>query len=242
MSHEKLEGIERLQNLDLDIDENVRALAQLPGRRAELDADVSKARAAADQERGRLADQERARRNISGALDQRREDLKKWEARLSQLKHPREFAARQREIEHAKKENLLAEEELKKLDAEGAEIKARLRQLESDLAAKESLLSTETDAIAAQEAELKGKAAAFEAQREELKARCDAELFKSYEAVRRRVKGKALVTSSHGLCAACRRKLPPQTINFLHAGAIQPCPGCTRLLYLPPPAVEGAPA
>ena len=235
---QKLEAIERLQNLDLDIDANTQALAALPARRTELEADVVKARTAADQERGRLADQERARRTVSQGLEQRREDLKKWEARLSQLKHEREFAARQREIEHAKKENLLAEEELKKLDGAAAEIKARLRTFEADLAAREATLASGIAAIDAEKAAFEAKASAYATQREELRSRADEALVKTYEAVRRRVKGKALVPTSLGNCAGCRRKLPPQTVNLLHAGAIQPCPGCARLLYMPPPAID----
>jgi predicted nucleic acid-binding Zn-ribbon protein len=235
---QKLEAIERLQNLDLEIDANAQALAGLPGRRAELEADVVKARNAADQERGRLADQERARRTVAQGLEQRREDLKKWEARLSLLKHEREFAARQREIEHAKKENLLAEEELKKLDAAAAEIKARLRTFEAELAAREAALASGAATLDADKAALEGKAAAYAAQREELRARADEALVKSYEAVRRKVKGKALVPLAMGNCAGCRRKLPAQLVNLLHAGAVLPCPGCARLVFIPPPAID----
>ncbi len=235
---QKLEAIERLQDLDLEIDANTQALAALPARRAELEAEVVKARAAADQERGRLADQERGRRAVAQELDQRREDLKKWESRLSQLKHEREFAARQREIEHAKKKNLLDEEELKKLDAATAEIKARLRGFETELAAREAALESGTAALDAENATLDGKGGGYAAQREELRARADEALVKSYEAVRRRVKGKAIVPIALGNCSGCRRKLPPQTVNLLHAGAIQPCPGCARLLFIPPPAID----
>lgn len=242
MSFEKIAGIERLQTIDLEIDETVRALAELPSKRQELESDVLKARAAADVERGRLADQERSRRTVATAYEQRSDDLKKWEARLSQLKHQREFAARQREIEHAKKENLLAEEELKRLDVIGSEIKGRLRAFETALAENEAQLTAGTLALTTTEAELKSRSTTLASQRETVRATVDPELVKSYEAVRRRVKGKALVPASNGLCAGCRRKLPPQTMNFLHAGAIQPCPGCARLLYLPPPAIESAPA
>lgn len=238
MSREKLAGIERLQNLDLEIDEVARELAELPQRRASGVGEVDKARLSADQERGRLADNERARRTVSQGLEQRREDLKKWESRLSQLKHQREFAARQREIENARKENLLAEEDLKRIDAEGAEIKARLRAREAELAAKEASLAADLATIDARAAELQGKAGAHQGQRDELKAKVDAELLKAYEAARKRVKGKGVVPLSGSVCSACRRKLPPQLVNLLHAGAIQPCPGCARLVYLPPPAID----
>jgi predicted nucleic acid-binding Zn-ribbon protein len=40
-----------------------------------------------------------------------------------------------------------------------------------------------------------------------------------------------------GACSGCQRRLPPQLALQIHGGAVEACPGCGRLLSVPPPAV-----
>lgn len=240
MSRDKLAAIERLQKIDLDIEELTKTTERFPARRAELEAEAGKARSGADVERGRLADNERARRGIQNVLDQEQDKVKKWEQRLPQLKHPREFAALQREVENAKKANIQAEEDLKRLEGEGVEVKAALRAKEAELAAKESVFARENKTMQSQESELREKIGKLAATVEELKAACDPVLLRAYHDIRRRRPGKALVPVLGGSCSACNRRQPPQLMNKLHAGSIEPCPSCSRLIYLPPtPAGQG---
>jgi predicted nucleic acid-binding Zn-ribbon protein len=233
MSTDTLAGLERLQQLDLESAQSLTALAELPTRRKTLIEAHATAQKAADQMRGRLADNERDQRATRQRLEEEREKVKKWESRLPQLKHPREFAALQREIEGAKKNNLQADEDLKRLDAEGAELKAQLRVREAEQASKEAELTSETAALDAEESRLTAAAAEFDGRRAELRAKVDPAMLKLYDTARRRAKGKLVVPMVRDNCTGCMRKLPASLANALFGGAIDVCPSCARILYNP---------
>ncbi len=236
----RLAALERLQAVDSELDGLAARAARFPAQRAALQAEVTKAQEEADQERGRLADNERARRTLSTQLEADRDKVKKWETRLPNLKHPREFAALQREVEGQKRTNLQSEEELKRLSQEAGEIKAALAAKEAEAAARQAALADETHGTASQEQELEEGIARLTRSREEAKTQVDPQLLKTYERIRQRKPGPALIPASGGSCSACHRRLPPQTMNRLYvAGAIEPCPSCQRLVYVPPEP-EGA--
>ena len=234
MPRNKLSALERLQSLDAELEELTKTASRFPAQRAQLEADAATARDAADQERGRLADNERAQRSVAGQLEAEEDKVRKWEGRLPSLKHPREFAALQREVETAKRMNLEAEELRQRLEAEGVEIKASLRVKEAELARRQAALAAVAANTKAQEAELAEKIAGLTTSRDEVKAAVDPALLKSYDTISRRRPGSALVPAAGGCCSGCHRKLPPQTMNRLYAaGTVEICPSCLRLVYVP---------
>lgn len=234
MSHEKLASLERLQDIDLEIEALTQEADLVPARLAELEAAAAQARQSADAQRGRLADNERARFHQENVLAEDKEKVKKWEQRLPQLKTPREFAALQREVENAKKANLAAEEELGRLRGEAEGIKATLREKEAEQAAREAALTRTMKDLSGGERELREKIETLAKRRAGAKAEVDVKLVASYETIRRRRPGKALVAVLNGSCSACHRKLSPQAANrLLVAGTLDTCPSCQRLVFTP---------
>ena len=239
MSREKLVALERLQAVDLQIEELTRQADAFPAKLAALEADVAKARAAAEIERGRLADNQRSRREAEATLADEKGKVKIWESRLPHLKHQREFAALEREITSAKKTNEAAEETLAALKVEGEPLRGLVNQKEAELAAREAALARESSGLQQSEGSLREKAAALNAKREQERAAVDPKLFSTYELVRKRRGGRVVVQAVNGICTGCHRKLPPHLYNAVLNGHIEACPACQRLLYPPPPPPEG---
>lgn len=234
MSREKLVALEKLQDLDLIIDDLVRQADAFPARKAELEGAFHAARAAADVARAKLADNERARRSVETQLSDEKEKVKKWEARLPQLKHPREFAALQREVEGAKRANAAAEEELNRLKAAAVELKAALDAKDQDAAARETELQAETGGLANQEAELRDRVASLKADRDSSAGVIDRAVLTKYESLRKRRPGRILVAVNGESCGGCHRKLLPLLVHKVIVGdSVEQCPSCLRLLYMP---------
>src|SRR5690242_16262581 len=90
LSREKLKALEELQKVDLKIRDLSAEAERHPARLRQIESEKTQARSALDTARGRLADNERARRQNEQLLQLEREKVRKWEARLNELKTPRE--------------------------------------------------------------------------------------------------------------------------------------------------------
>jgi predicted nucleic acid-binding Zn-ribbon protein len=232
LSREKLKALEALQQVDLKIRDLSAEAESHPARLRQIEAERNQAKAHLDQSRGRLADNERARRQNEQLLQLEKDKVRKWESRLNELKTPREYAALARELDIAKKTNLTADEEIKKLALEYGEIRRAVDAAEQALLEKEAVVEREG-------AEIKGVLAGVESQMNELEAErkrllesCDRSLVSRYERIRKQRGGLAVVPVVAGTCKGCQRNIPPQMANNLITGnEILTCPNCHRFIY-----------
>src|SRR3982074_1385482 len=118
LSREKLKALEELQGVDLKIRDLAAEGEKPPPGLKRLEGERNQAKVALDAARGRLADNERARRQQQDLLGLEKDKVRKWESRLNERKTPREYAALARELDIAKKTNQTAAEELTRLSGE----------------------------------------------------------------------------------------------------------------------------
>ena len=239
MSREKLRALEELQKIDLQIRELAAAAEGHPLRLKQIEGDRNLAKAALDALRGRLADNERARRQQTELLGLEKEKVRKWEGRLNELKTPREYAALARELDIAKKTNTGAELELARLGTEYEDLKKGLAAAEVTLAEKEAVVQREGVAIQAQLAEIQLQVKALDGERAAAVKTVEPGLVGKYEKIRQKRGGVAVAPVVGGTCKGCQMNIPPQMANMLRNGfEIQNCPSCNRFIY----AAEVAPA
>lgn len=232
MSREKLKALEQLQKVDLKIRDLAAEAEQHPARLKQIESERNQARSALDQVRGRLADNERARRQNEQLLQLEKEKVRKWESRLNELKTPREYAALARELDVAKKTNQTAVEEIGKLAGEYAEIKKQADAAEQELAAKDAVVAREGADIQTILDGVQARMAELEAERKRLVELCDKSLVSKYERIRKQRGGLALVPVVAGTCKGCQRNIPPQMANnLLTSSEILSCPNCHRFIY-----------
>src|SRR6266404_2659824 len=143
LSREKLKALEELQQVDLKIRDLSMEAEKHPARLRQIEAERNQAKTHLDTTRGRLADNERARRQNEQLLQLEKDKVRKWESRLNELKTPREYAALARELDIAKKTNQTADEEVKRLAGEYGELKKGTADLERALAEKEAVVESE---------------------------------------------------------------------------------------------------
>lgn len=228
---EILKGLHALQKVDLEILELQRAGDAHPKRLAELDQQLSSARAAVEVERGRSSDNERARRDKEAEIQAEKEKVKKWESRLADMRTTREYAALAREIDIAKKAILNQEEELKALVDQSAELRRALSDKEAELRRREDGTAAERTELTSKIGSLTSQVKELSEKRAEVAKNADPGLVGRYDAIRKK-RGSGVVPVVNGICKGCNMRLPPQLQNILRSGAtIEACPSCQRLIY-----------
>ena len=229
---EKLKALEELQQIDLDLHEIKTTLAAFPGRQAALEAGVTAAKKAWEQEQARLDANERERRQLETLLGMERDKVKKWEGRLGEIRTPREYAALSREIEIAKKTNDGQSEALKELVTQAGEIKAALDARDEELSDCEAAAQAAVEEVAKERAQADEKLAALEARRGDAVKQVDPSLLAKYENIKRRRAGVAIAPIVGMTCKGCNRNIPPQlAITLQRANSIETCPSCHRIIY-----------
>jgi len=232
LSREKLKALEALQQVDLKIRDLSAEAESHPARLRQIEAERNQAKAHLDQSRGRLADNERARRQNEQLLQLEKDKVRKWESRLNELKTPREYAALARELDIAKKTNLTADEEIKRLALEYGEIRRAVDAAEQALQEKEAVVEREGAEIKGVLAGVESQVNELEAERKRLLELCDRSLVSRYERIRKQRGGLAVVPVVAGTCKGCQRNIPPQMANNLITGnEILTCPNCHRFIY-----------
>jgi predicted nucleic acid-binding Zn-ribbon protein len=232
LSREKLKALEALQQVDLKIRDFSAEAEKHPARLRQIEAERNQAKALLDAARGRLADNERARRQNEQLLQLEKEKVRKWESRLNELKTPREYAALARELDIAKKTNQTADEEIKRLAGEYGDVRKQVEAAEQVLAEKEAVIAREGAEIKGVLDGLQGRMAELEAERKRFLELCDRSLVSKYERIRKQRGGIAVVPVVAGTCKGCQRNVPPQMANNLLTGnEILTCPSCHRFIY-----------
>ncbi len=242
---EKLRVLEELQQIDLESHEAQAALDGVPARRAAVEQKVLEARRVYDEQKVRLEQNERERRQIESLVGMERDKVKKWEGRLGEIKTPREYAALSREIDIAKKTNESQNEQARVLLDAAIELKLALEQRGETLADAEDAAQAALAALEKGRAEGEATLAALAARRAGAASQVDPALLGKYENIKRRRAGVAVAPVVGSTCKGCHRNIPPQlSIVLQRADTIETCPNCHRIIYsaaavnppAPPPA------
>src|SRR5512138_1974122 len=229
---EKLKALEELQQIDLESNAVRAELDALPGRRVTVEAGVTGARRAWEEEKARLETNERERRQLESLLSMERDKVKKWEGRLGEIRTPREFAALSREIDIAKKTNDGQSEHVRELTAQAAEMRKTVDAREEELSERESQAQADVEEIDKRKAALDEKLRALDARRAQAAKQVDPALLAKYENIKRRRAGVAIAQVVAGACRGCHRNIPPQlAITLQRANSIETCPNCHRIIY-----------
>lgn len=228
---EKLKALSELQTVDVEIAARKKSVEVYPKQMGELEKQLADARAAVEAERTRLTEIERQRRTLEQNIVEEKDKVKKWEARLSEQRSTREYAALAREIDIAKKANQTMAEELIELTKSQNGARDAVKAKEQELAAKQTDIGTKMVAIRKKIDESKVEIGALDAKRQKAAGTVDAKLLQRYEAVRKK-RMPALASVKSGICQGCNMNVPPQLYNTLCATlSTDLCPSCHRIIY-----------
>jgi hypothetical protein len=242
--HPDLERVIRLQQLEDTAEQARRTISDEPIRQQELAAALEAARKTLEEERGHLAANQAAHRDIEKELSMQQARLSKFRGQLMDVKTNREYQAMQREIEVAQHEVQKQEDRLLEQMLEFDEVTKRVKLAEKAFLHDQAANETERAALASRLASAQAAVVRLAAERGALAAEISPPVLGTFDRVLRYRKISAVVPVRGGRCAACQILIRPQTVNELRRNEIIfQCESCQRILYYEnPPATAEPPA
>ncbi|MBI4227604.1 MAG: hypothetical protein HY600_04985 [Candidatus Omnitrophica bacterium] len=233
---EQLKALVELQALDKQI-------YDLQRRRQAKPPQIEQLKAAHQAQTQRVKDAEAQlkalqvkRGSMDGDLAAKEAHVKKLQMQLYQVKTNKEYTAMQREIEGAKADNSVLEEEILKVMEQIDQQKAAIAGVAESLKSDEAAMRAAVAAVEQEMAVLDTAIAGLQAQRQASAPRVEAKVLARYERILEKKEGVGLVAVDPRLeaCGGCHMNVPPQTINEIRLKErLIACESCARLLYYP---------
>lgn len=229
-----LKQLLKLQELDQTLDQFRLELKKIPARIAELQTQIQEIQFQFEEKKKRFIALEVERKNKEMELANQEEKIRKHETELNAVKSNEAYKALLSEIETAKKQKGLIEDEILRNFEDADQLKVELKKDEISLKEQQKKLEQEI-------AELKSQIQKSEkALQEELQERekfvpsIKKELLTIYEYIREKKGGVAIVSIEGECCLGCNTHLTPSTINEVKKGKnLVRCEDCSRILFEP---------
>jgi predicted nucleic acid-binding Zn-ribbon protein len=222
-----------LQELDLEIESDERALEQVISQLGESQA-VLRARAQLESEQQRLEELRHQQHTAEWEIDDITNKIAVAEESLfsGRIKNPKELAGLQHEVEALKaRRNQLEEkalgiiDQVEQAEAGAAKIKSELESLTADWQRQQKQLAEE-------QARLEGVIAGLKQKRQLLSEQIEPRTVELYQSLRKG-KGTAVARVEQGICRGCRISLPTTDLQRARGSNLVQCSSCGRILFLP---------
>lgn len=222
--------LQDLQKIDLEIDSLQYNKKEFPVVIEKYNQRLLEEKNKLDIKKGILADLEKRKKRFELDLTEKEDKIKKSEEKMMAVKSNEEYQAMKKEIEMARKENALTEEQILETMLQLDEVKNNLNHLEKDLAKVAQDLQEEKKKVEEELAHIDDILSERQNNRQ-IKVK-DLTTEANFLYHRIRVKEPLAVTETRNAkCVGCSISLPPQFYNEIQkADAIRFCPNCRRIL------------
>jgi predicted nucleic acid-binding Zn-ribbon protein len=231
---EQLRSLEHIQELDLKIDSIKKSQSNLPTVLKALDDSIAKEKSGIDAKKAQIIELEKVQRQAQAALDLNRDRMARSNTKLEGVQNSQEFQAANKEIDQLKKLNGSLEEQTQKSVTEIEAVKKALADLETKLQQFQVEREREFEKISGETGKHQEDLDTLLSERQVYASKIERPTLALYDRVRNARHGLGIVPSVGGRCKGCNMMLPPQLFNEVQrCNAVQSCPSCHRLLFLP---------
>jgi predicted nucleic acid-binding Zn-ribbon protein len=224
-----------LQSLDMKIERCRAQEREIPKQKGKFDLQKKRLdeELAACEQRAKTLQVEQ--RGCETEIQQKQEQIKKYETQLNNVRKNEEYTALLHEIDILKKQIAVKEERIIGILVELDEAKQKLDEDKKRIGAEVSRIAAECAKIDGELAEAVKERQSLEGRRAPLSERVDSATVRKYERIRAAHSGgRAVVPMEGESCGGCHVTLRPQIVNEVLAGdKMHSCSQCGRLLYFP---------
>jgi predicted nucleic acid-binding Zn-ribbon protein len=203
-----------------------------PNKIEELNREIQDLIDKVEKEKQVIEELDKERRKKEKEFDVEREKIQKLESKLYEVKTNKEYQALLKEIETMKNMNDATEEEVLILMEKTEDLRKDhqsstvfLKKRQSEVGSEKNKLEEELNSIEQIVTRLK-------TERDNLLSIIDGGLRNTYDMLKIKRGGIAVVSVKSGLCLGCFMNIPPQLfIEVMKNRQIISCPSCNRILY-----------
>ncbi len=223
----------QLQEVELEIESNEQALAQIASQLGESQA-VVRARAQLKLKQQHLEELGRQQHSAEWETDDLVNKLTSAEEKLysGRIKDPKELTNLQHEVDGLKVRRSQLEDKALEImgqvelsTASVATLSNELKTLEAEWHSQQQQLSTNMEQLKTTLSNLKHK-------RQLLSVKVDPQAIEFYQELKKQ-KGRAVAKVEQGICRGCRILLPTTELQRARSDSLVQCSSCGRILFLP---------
>jgi uncharacterized protein len=231
----RLEQLIHLQRVESELRRTQGGMAEIPKRKAELEAELAADRAHLDAARHSLDDSLKARKRHEGSLQDLEGKRSKYKGQLMDVKTNKEYTAMLHEIEGVEREIRSIEDQVLAEMEKAESLTGEVKKEEVGFKAREERHRTDVRGLDERARVLEGDAARLGAERDEVAKGLDEDTLEMFQRIAK-LRGSAMAEARDGMCQVCHVKLRLQLYSDLKRNEeIVQCPACNRILYYEPP-------
>ena len=231
---EQFKNLEQVQEYDFKIDSLKKKKSALPAALKSLDEALVKCRLVVETKKKAGEDIQKILRQTQAAVDLQNDRLVRSSSKLEGVQNHNEFTAANKEIDQLKKSLLTLDEQITKAKADVDVANQAIATAEAEVLRLTTEHGQLLATITGEGDQLESGINALLTERGQYTGSIDPRILSQYDRVRGARGGIGIAPAVAGRCRACNMILPPQFYNELHRmSAVQQCPSCHRLLFLP---------
>jgi len=228
-----LELLYNLQDYDIKIAALKNNIAGIPVLISAKKQEVESKKSETEAKKKNFVDLNSAKKEKEALLDSKEKAIAKHSVELNTVKSNDTYKALLLEIEKAKADKSVLEDEIiglmEKIDAESSAVK----KAEAELKEYEQKINAEISAISASLKKYEEEIANLEKERESYKHKVNPKILEQYERVREGRDGQGIALIDGDACGGCTMVLRPQLINQVQkCTELVFCDNCSRILFI----------
>lgn len=233
----ELKLLVNLQEQDMKIDSIHQDLERLPVQIEELQKKLDEEKQSFEAIKTDFKKASVKHKEKEGELSAKEQEVLKFNQELNSIKTNEAYKAMLTQIDAAKKEQGLIEDQILEFLETNEANKKKVKKLEDTLKQTEAGIQKEIGENNTTISSLKSELTQREDDRKKFAETIPEEIRNTYEHIRRGKDGLAIVAIQDNSCTGCHYKLPPQKINDAAKGReVVVCEHCSRILFYTKPA------
>jgi predicted nucleic acid-binding Zn-ribbon protein len=222
----------RLQELDLEIESNERALKKVASQIGESQ-EVARTQQQLESEKQRLEESRHKQHSAEWEIDDVATKITAAEETLfsGRVKNPKELANLQHEVDVLKARRSKLEDKALEIMDKVEQSEARVARISSQLETLTAEWQRQQEQLADESEKLKAILSDLGQKRQLLAGEIDPPAVEFYQQLKKD-KGTAVARVEQGICRGCRISLPTTELQQARSGALVQCSSCGRILFL----------
>lgn len=232
---QQLAWLYELQQHDRELLSYHKQLQTIPRQIAQLEASVTKYKAAIDAKNEELGEIEKNIRSLNATLEMNEVQREKYKGEQRVVSSNDAYNALENQIEFLDKKDGETEEEILELMEKVDQHKDELTQLEAKSASEDQKTADKTQEFREEQKTLRANIDQKMEKRKEYFPKIDKNLSKQYQRWMERKKTDFVALGKNGTCGSCRLTIQPQNLNEAQKyDKVVYCSNCKRVLYVDP--------
>ena len=229
--HENIRLLKELQDIDYWIGELERSKEFLPDMMKNLQSEIEQVKTESVEKKARLQQAQIELRELEIRIAENKELRQRYQDQMLTIKTNKEYDALVEQIEAAKTQISLDEEQSLVLMTEIDQLKTAVTELEAKDLTIHDVNGEKLRDLQSQIESVQDKMSEKEAHRDHLVTKVPKQILSVYERIRKGRGGDVVVRLRRGACGECYKAQPPQKIQMVKRGdTIQTCSSCGRIL------------